>query len=72
MSVYGHSFNRMLKKEDIRKIVKNRMIENIDFIENEEHLFYRKHLKQQIHKNEILKPIIPHFDNVLSLNKGRK
>ncbi len=62
------SDNRMLKKEEIRKIVENRTIENINFIENGEHLFYRKHLKQQIQKNEVSKPIIPHFNNVLSLN----
>lgn len=66
------SDNRMLRKEDIRKFVNNRIIENVDFIENGEHLFYRKHLKKQIQKNEILKPIIPYFNNVLSLNKGRK
>jgi len=66
------SDNRMLKKEDIREFVNNRMIENIDFIENGEHLFYRKHLKQQIQKNEMLKPMIPHFNNVISLNKEKK
>ena len=40
------SDNRMLKKEDIRRLVNNWSIENIDFIENGDTLFYRKHLKQ--------------------------
>jgi hypothetical protein len=62
----------MLLKIDIRSIIKNRTSETIDIIENGEYLFYRKHLKEQIQKNEILKPIIPHFNNVLSLNKGIK
>ncbi len=66
------SDNRMLLKKDIRSIVENKITEKVEIIENGEHLFYRKHLKQQIQKNETLKPIIPHFNNVLSLNKGRK
>jgi len=57
------SDNRMLLKNDIRSIIENKTSEKIDIIENGEHLFYRKHLKQQIQKNEILKPIIPHFNN---------
>jgi len=66
------SDNIMLKKEEIRKIANDKMVEKINFIENSEHLFYRKHLKQQIKKNEILKPTIPHSDNVISLNKESK
>jgi len=66
------SDNRMLKKEEIRRIVNNRSTENVDFIENGEHLFYRKHLKQQIQNHNMLKPLIPHSINVLSLNKGRE
>jgi hypothetical protein len=53
----------MLLKNDIHSIIENKTSEKIDIIENGEHLFYRKHLKQQIQKNEILKPIIPHFNN---------
>ena len=66
------SDNRMLLKNDIRSIIENITSEKIDIIETGEHLFYREHLKQQVQKNEILKPIIPHFNNVLSLNKGIK
>ena len=66
------SDNRMLLKNDISSIIENKTSEKIDIIENGEHLFYREHLKQQVRRNEILKPIIPHFNNVLSLNKGRK
>ncbi|MCD6366175.1 MAG: hypothetical protein J7L46_01405, partial [Bacteroidales bacterium] len=66
------SDNRMLLKNDIRSIIENKTSEEIDIIENGEHLFYREHLKQQVQKNEVLKPIIPHFNNVLSLNKGIK
>jgi len=62
----------MLLKNDIRSIIENKTSEEIDIIENGEHLFYREHLKQQVQKNEVLKPIIPHFNNVLSLNKGIK
>ncbi len=44
------SDNRMLRKNDIRRIIENRTFEKVDIIENGEHLFYRKHLKQQIQK----------------------
>lgn len=66
------SDNRMLKKEEIRKIVKKSAVENINFIENGENLFYRKHLKQQIEMNEALKPMSPHFNSVISLNNDEK
>ncbi|RLD54046.1 MAG: hypothetical protein DRJ01_18570, partial [Bacteroidetes bacterium] len=42
------SDNRMLLKNDISSIIENKTSEKIDIIENGEHLFYRKHLKQQI------------------------
>lgn len=66
------SDNRMLKKEEIRKIVDNRTKGAIDYIENGEHLFYRKHLKQQVQKNDFMKPPIPYYNNILSLNKDEK
>jgi len=66
------SDNRMLRKKDIHKIVNDTISEKVDFINNGEHLFYRKHLKQEIKRNENLRPIIPKLNNVLLLNKDNK
>ena len=64
------SDNRMLQKKDIRTIIEKRTSEKIEIIENGEHLFYRKHLKEQTQRNEIVNLIVSHSNNVLSLNKG--
>ena len=61
------SDNRMLRKNDIKRIVTETMSNNVDFIENGDFLFYREHLKKQISKSTEL-----HFENVISLNKKYK
>jgi len=65
------SDNRLLKQNDIRKIIEKTDISMPTLINKETTAFYRTLLKQQIQKQESLKPSIPHFNNVLSLNKEK-
>ncbi len=62
--------NRMLIKEEIRKITNESISRPLDFIENGDHLYYREHLKQQVLNSKVLKPNNTYFENVLSLNKN--
>tara|TARA_R110002050_G_scaffold85747_9_gene182903 strand:+ start:7617 stop:9668 length:2052 start_codon:yes stop_codon:yes gene_type:complete len=66
------SDNRMLRKNDIKRIVTETMSNNVDFIENGDFLFYREHLKKQIENCQISKSAELHFENVISLNKKYK
>nr|MDA3780424.1 hypothetical protein [Bacteroidales bacterium] len=63
------SDNRMLKKNEIKRIANETMSSNIDYIENGDHLFYRDHLKNQIKNSKTLKPSFKHFENAISLNR---
>lgn len=66
------SDNRMLRKNDIKRIVSETMSSSVDFIENGDYLFYREHLKKQIENCQISRPTELHFENVISLNKKYK
>ncbi|MDD3876366.1 MAG: hypothetical protein PHT69_07070 [Bacteroidales bacterium] len=66
------SDNRMLKKDDIKRIVNRSFTQKTNFIENGEDLFYRNHLKSEVKKSETIKPFLPQFNSAISLNKGEE
>lgn len=65
------SDNRMLRKNEIKRLISKSMSNSIDLIEDGDCLFYREHLKTQIEKNQIPKASRD-FENVISLNKHTK
>jgi ATP-dependent Zn protease len=66
------SDNRMLRKNDIKRLAENHLSRSIDFIEDGGYLFYREHLKRKVQKYIASKPSQFHSDNVISLNKTYK
>ncbi len=66
------SDNRMLRKNDIKRLAENHLSRSIDFIEDGGYLFYREHLKRKVQKYIASKPSQFHSENVISLNKTYK
>jgi len=66
------SDNRMLKKDEIRSFINKNTVLDFEFVENGDHLFYRKRLKQLVKDIDPYMPNIPHFNNVISLNNNVK
>ncbi len=67
------SDNRMLKKEDIRKIYVHDNNQMVNLIENRKLLFYRNHLKQQVQENNLfINSKILETNTAISLNKNNK
>jgi cell division protease FtsH len=65
------SDNRMLRKNDIKRLVEKAISSNVDFTEDGDYLFYRNHLKKQIKDFQVSKPSELHFENVISLNLNK-
>ncbi len=66
------SDHRMLRKSDIKRIVKNTISSHVDVIENGDSLFYRAHLKKQVKQCAAFKPSERDYNNVFTLNKKRE
>lgn len=64
------SDNRMLRSDEIKDIANRTLSSTVDFIENGDHLFYRKHLKRQIEKFGGTLMLSHYPENSISLNKG--
>lgn len=64
------SDNRMLRSDEIKDIANRTLSSTVNFIENGDHLFYRKHLKQQIEKLGGTLMLSHYPENSISLNKG--
>jgi cell division protease FtsH len=61
------SDNRMLKRPDIEKLIREHITNNVDFITNGDLLYYRNHLKNAVDISEVKQSENQH--NVYSLNK---
>ncbi|HSV76046.1 MAG TPA: hypothetical protein VLH37_03340, partial [Bacteroidales bacterium] len=64
--------NRMLRKNDIKRIAERDMSCNLDIIEGGGCTFYRERLKRQVKDFQVSKPSVVHYENVLSLNKKQQ
>lgn len=64
--------NRMLRKNDIKRIAERDMSCNLDIIEGGGCTFYRERLKRQVKDFQVSKPPVVHYENVLSLNKKQQ
>ncbi len=61
------SDNRMLKRPDIEKLIREHITNSVDFITNGDLLYYRNHLKKSIKYTEIAQP--ENQNSIYSLNK---
>ena len=61
--------NRMLKKQEIEKLINANISNQINFITNGKLLYYRNHLKKTVANSEIQQS--QKYHNVISLNKGK-
>lgn len=66
------SDNRMLRKNEIKQFVKNKITKNVEIIEDGDYLFYREHLKNQIKQYHNSKPSGFYYENAISLNKNEQ